>query len=421
MLNKLQSFISRHQLLRSGDRVVCAVSGGADSVALLFALYLLQEKLGITVTAAHFNHQLRGVESDRDEAFVRNLCDRLSIPLKTGTAQVKAGKKGLEAAAREARYAFLNTLDGKIATAHTANDNAETVLMHLVRGAGLKGLGGIALRNGRVIRPMLDITRKDVLAFLQEYHLSFVEDSSNRMDDFLRNRIRHNVLPLLEQENPRLSEGISATAQRLRQDEEYFQLQADMPLPDIPALRRMHPAVRSRVISHFLEENGVRESEAEHISLVERLIFSEKPSAKASLPGGLVVTRQYDALRCIRQIESLPLTELNCPGKVELPQCGVRITCQKATEINDSRNCFTVIPEGKMVIRPRQAGDRMRLYGGTKELKKLFVDHKIPAHHRMLIPVIADDCGILGVKGFGVNRDRLAYDDNSVCIRIEPI
>ena len=220
MLNKLQSFICGHQMICAGDRVVCAVSGGADSVALLFSLYLLREKLEFTLTAAHFNHGLRGEESQRDEEFVRGLCDRLDIPLQVGSAQVKAGEKGLEAAARDARYGFFYTLEGKIATAHTANDNAETVLMHLVRGTGLKGLGGIAPVRGRLIRPMLDITRNEVLAFLQEYNLSFVEDSSNGTDDFLRNRLRHNVFPLLEQENPRLAENMSAIAQRLRLDED---------------------------------------------------------------------------------------------------------------------------------------------------------------------------------------------------------
>ena len=421
MLSKLQNFISQHQMVCDGDRVVCAVSGGADSVALLFALYLLREKLNITVAAAHFNHGLRGEESQRDEDFVRNLCDRLDIPLQVGSAQVTPGKKGLEAAARDARYAFLNTLEGKLATAHTANDNAETVLMHLVRGTGLKGLGGIAPVNGRLIRPMLDITRNEVLAFLQEYNLSFVEDSSNQTDDFLRNRLRHNVIPLLEQENPRLAETMSATAQRLRLDEDYLSNQTHQQLPGVSVLRKLHPAIRSRTISNFLESNGIRESEGKHIALVEQLIFSEKPSARTSLPGGLMVMRQYDDLCCCREQEPLPVIELSCPGSVVLSQCGLEISCTKATGLCDTLQSFTVVPEGKIFIRPRQAGDSMRLYGGTKELKKLFIDRKIPAQYRLQIPVIADDGGVLGVNGFGVNRDRLAFNEDAVCIRIYTI
>ena len=188
MFESLLTMMRRYEMTQPGDRVVCAVSGGADSVALLFALYLLKEKLGITLEAAHFNHQLRGEESDRDEAFVRELCDRFDIPLHVGRGRVVAGKKGLEAAARDARYAYFETLPGKLATAHTADDNAETILMRLVRGTGLKGLGGISPVRGRIIRPMLLVTRQQVRAFLEEYCLSHGEDSSNGTDDFLRNR-----------------------------------------------------------------------------------------------------------------------------------------------------------------------------------------------------------------------------------------
>ena len=155
MQNKLYSFLRQQNMVQPGDTVICAVSGGADSVALLFAFYLLKDKLQITLEAAHFNHHLRGAESDGDEAFVKELCDRYDIPLHLGGAEVTAGKKGLEAAARDARYAFLQGLNGKIATAHTADDNAETVLMHLIRGTGLKGLGGISPVRGNIIRPML--------------------------------------------------------------------------------------------------------------------------------------------------------------------------------------------------------------------------------------------------------------------------
>ena len=158
MLNKLGAFIRQYELIQRGDTVICAVSGGADSMALLWAMYLIKDKMGIQLEAAHFNHGLRGAESDRDEQFVREFCQRFDIPLHVGKGQVRPGKKGLEAAAREARYAFLNTLPGKIATAHTADDNAETVLMHLIRGTGLKGLGGIAPVHGAVIRPMLRTT-----------------------------------------------------------------------------------------------------------------------------------------------------------------------------------------------------------------------------------------------------------------------
>ena len=158
-----------------------------------------------------------------------------------GAARVTAGKKGLEAAARDARYSYFSTLSGKIATAHTADDNAETVLMHLVRGTGLKGLGGISPVRGNLIRPMLGITRQEVLELLEEYHLAFVEDSSNGTDAFLRNRLRHHVVPLLKEENPRLAENLSAMALQLRRDEEALEAMtvADA---DVMTLRSMAPA-----------------------------------------------------------------------------------------------------------------------------------------------------------------------------------
>ena len=202
MLNKLTAFIRCYEMIKPGDTVVCAVSGGADSMALLWAMYLLRDKLKIQLSAAHFNHHLRGEESDRDEAFVADFCKGYGIEFVTGSGNVVPGAKGLEAAAREARYAFLRSLSGKVATAHTASDNAETVLMHLVRGTGLKGLGGVTPVNGNVIRPMLSITREEVLTFLAEYSIPYVEDSSNAGDAFLRNRLRHFVMPLLEKENP---------------------------------------------------------------------------------------------------------------------------------------------------------------------------------------------------------------------------
>lgn len=417
MLNKLLSFNRQYGLIRPGDRVIAAVSGGADSVALLFSLYLLRKKLGIELEAAHFNHHLRGAESDRDEAFVRDLCDRYGIRLHVGSAQVKPGKKGLEAAAREARYAFFSSLSGKIATAHTANDNAETVIMHMVRGTGLKGLGAIAPVRGNLIRPMLMHTRQDVLAFLEEYCLQYVTDSSNDSDQFLRNRIRHGVMPLLEGENPSLAQNLSAMALRLREDDRALDALAKMESPlSVTALRQMPSALRARALAAFLRSSGVKEPEAAHIALAEQLVFSDNPSAAANLPGGVTIRRQYDLL--VREEKAAPLEGilLSCPGTAEIPELGVRIVCEFAQGPVLNRDAFTVNPSGQMVIRSRQPGDQMRLQGGTKDLKKLFIDRKIPAAARASIPVIADDTGVLGVYGIGANLDRTG---DAVCIRFE--
>lgn len=416
MLNKLLSFLRRYDMVSEGDHVVCALSGGADSVAMLFAFYLLKEKLGIQLSAAHFNHHLRGEESDRDEAFVRAFCDRYDIPLAVGSSQVTAGKKGLEAAARDARYAFLRTLPGKIATAHTADDNAETVLMHLVRGTGLKGLGGITPVQGNLIRPLLSITRADVERFLQEYYVNHIEDSSNKTDVFLRNRIRHHVMPLLTAENPRLAENLSAMALRLRLDEEYLSQQANFEiLPTVEQLKALHSAQRSRVLEAFLRRSGVREPEESHILQVEALIFSEKPSAKAGFPGSVTIARNYDRLEVLTKENPLETVELK--DTLDLPQLGLRVTCAPAEKIINTPDTFTVYPRGAITLRPRQSGDTIRLPGGSRSLKKLFVDRKIPASQRDRIPVIADGQGVLGVYGIGTNLDRAAQEIPALTIR----
>ena len=419
MLNKIQEMLTRYQMVSPGDTVYCAVSGGADSMALLWGMYLLREKLKIHLAAAHFNHGLRGEESDEDEAFVRAFCRKYEITLAVGSGKVESGKKGLEAAAREARYRFFDTLPGKIATAHTADDNAETVLLHLIRGTGLKGLGAISPTMGNVIRPMLGITRQEVEAFLGEYFIPFRQDSSNDTDQFLRNRLRHHVMPLLKEENPRLAENLSAMALRLRQDEAALsQLSVQTDPGYVPQLREMLPAQRSRALETLLKQWGVREPEAEHIALAESLVFSDKPSAKACFPGNVTVSRNYDRLERLEDtVEPEPIL-LPCPGAMVLPQLGLRICCG-LDETEEGQDCFTVYPEGKLILRSRLPGDEITRNGGTKSLKKLFIDRKIPAQQRQRIPVLADDRGVLWVDGIGVNLARLKGTGQAVRIRIE--
>ncbi len=417
MLTKLLEQVRRYDMVHPGDTVVCAVSGGADSVSLLFAFYLLREKMGIHLEAAHFNHHLRGKESQRDEDFVRNLCDRFNIQLTVGGGEVRTGKKGLEAAAREARYGFFATLPGKVATAHTADDNAETVLMHLVRGTGLKGLGGIAPVNGKIIRPMLTVTRQEVLAFLEEYHLDHIRDSSNDGDDFLRNRLRHHVMPLLKEENPRFSENLSDMAMELRYDAR--ELEPEGELPPVSVLRQMGKALRSRYLEAFLKRNGVKEPERSHIRLAESLVFSGRPSARGNFPGGVTIQRCYDRLEVVPADCPLEEKELPCTGQMEIS--GYRICCYPAERIVNTENTFTVQPNGRMILRSRREGDSIRLSGGTKSLKKLFIDRKIPASQRPNVPVLADDTGILGVYSIGVHQDRVALRLPAVTISIEYI
>ena len=200
MKAEVARFCREEGLFSAGDRVVCALSGGADSMAMLWCLHSLQAGLGITVSAAHFNHRLRGAEADRDEAFVRAFCAGRGIALTVGSADVaqyaKDHGQSLEEAARECRYAFLRALPcDKLATAHTADDNAETVLLHLLRGSGLRGLCGIPPRRGSIVRPLLSVTREQVTAFLRAENIAWVEDSTNAEEFCTRNRLRRRVLP----------------------------------------------------------------------------------------------------------------------------------------------------------------------------------------------------------------------------------
>lgn len=420
MQNKLAVFLRQQNMLSPGDTLICAISGGADSVAMTFAFYLLKEQLGITLEAAHFNHHLRGEESDRDQKFVEDFCDGYGIPLHLGGGTITPGKKGLEAAARDARYAFLRALPGKVATAHTADDNAETVLMRMLRGTGLKGLGAIAPVSGNVIRPMLTITRQEVEAFLVEWSLSHVEDSSNGGDQFLRNRIRHRVMPLLYAENPRIGENLSRMALGLRLDEACLEEEAAFEQsPEVERLKAMMPALRRRWIARFLKEQGVREPEEVHILAVEGLLTATNPSARVDLPGNITIGRVYNRLARM-EAEQIPGgVELPCPGEAVFGT--YRIRCFPAEELRNDTATFTVVPQGAVLVRSRREGDSLRLTGGTKTLKKAFIDRKLPAAQRSGIPVLCDEAGLLGVYAIGVNRDRAAQSLPAVTITIERI
>ena len=406
MLSKLRAFVRQYDLIHPGDTVIAAVSGGADSIALLFALFLLREEWGITLEAAHFNHCLRGEESNRDARFVADFCAHYGIPLHMCSGNVVPGEKGLEAAARDARYRFLRSLPGKVATAHTADDNAETVLMRLLRGTGLKGLGAIAPVSGNVIRPMLSVTRREVEAFLEEYALAHIEDSSNGEDAFLRNRIRHRIMPLLYEENPRIGENLSSMALNLRLDEACLSRLASGPMPGIEELKSLPDAIRRRYLERFLKENGVREPEESHLLQAESLLFHWNPSASMNFPGGIVIAREYDRLVRLDSPEMLGNYTLEKETYVE--ELDLWVTVEDAISLEQGEHVFTVQPRGPLRLRARRSGDAIALSGGTRSLKKLFIDRKIPVSRRCRIPVVVDDDGILGVYGIGADRNRQA-------------
>ena len=257
------------------------------------------EALGVTVSAAHFNHRLRGAESDRDEAFVRKLCDDWGVPLAaaSGDAAARARETGesLEEAARNLRYTFFASLGQAVATAHTADDNLETMLLNFLRGTGLTGLGGIPPKRDFLVRPILCCTRQEVLAYLDAHRLPHVEDSTNAADDCVRNRLRHNVLPLLKAENPALAETALRTAQLLRQDDAFLDCLAETALQTASAgtmawrcdaLRAEPDAVRTRAVRAMLQTIHIPKLSHAHIEAVDRLLFTDDPSASPSPAAG---------------------------------------------------------------------------------------------------------------------------------------
>lgn len=415
MRNKLLSFIREQDMIRQGDTVVCAVSGGADSMALLWAMWLLKDTLQVEVQAAHFNHNLRGEESLRDEIFVKDFCDAHGIACHFGNGLVQTGEKGLEAAARNARYAFLQSLPGKIATAHTADDNAETMLMHLIRGTGLKGLGGIAPIRQNIIRPMLAVTRQEVLDFLAEHGIDHITDSSNDTDAFLRNRIRHHVMPLLKAENPSFAENISATALRLRQDEAALDHLAE-PTTDVAVLRQMALPVQTRALQKLLVSFGVKEPEGPHVDLLRRLVNSRNPSASGEFPGNITLARQYDRIVKLEEQPELGTYLLRCPGETVIPELGMKVICTDVCEA--AKESILVHVQGSLTLRSRREGDTITLQGGTKTLKKLFIDQKIPASRRGRIPVIADSEGVVAVLGIGPGQNRTEQPNCAIQIEL---
>ena len=395
-------------LFLRGGPVTAALSGGADSVAMLHLLLSLQEALGITVTAAHFNHRLRGAASDGDEDFCRRLCSRLGVPLLVGAGAVVSRSGGLEASAREARYRFLLSCPGTVATAHTADDNLETMLFRLARGTALRGLGGIPPRRGRIVRPILCLTREQVLGYLAEHRLPHREDATNHTDFCARNRIRHHAVPPLRAENPAAAAAALDAARALREDESFLQSLAGQLLCDArrdggwdaAALAAAARPVRLRALRQLLEEHRCREVNRRHLEAAERLLAAG-PSASLALPG-LTLRRQYGLLVCGTAPDGafVPFS-LAVPGRYPLPG-GRVLACDGPFPYGGEPGLCLAMP-GPYTVRSRQSGDTLRLSGGRKTLKKWMIDRKLPAAERDGLPVFV--CGGEVAAAWGVGVD----------------
>lgn len=422
-------------LFTAGDRVISAASGGTDSMALLWLLHTCREALGITVCAAHFNHCLRGAEADADEVFVRTFCEAHQIEFYAGRADVAAFAREngltLEEAARDKRYAFLFSLPGdKLATAHNADDNAETVLLHLLRGSGLRGLCGIAPARGKLVRPMLSFTRAEIVRFLTEEGIPWREDATNAEDDCLRNRLRHRVMPLLYDEAPDLRRKLLRQGEILRGEDELLDELAEELLESDGEGYRIAPilsapdALQKRALRLILREFLPQNAAQVHITALQALIRSDDPSAQADLPGGLTARRRYGTLRVSAQgtPPTFSETPLNVPGVTRLP--GLKITCvvtekdQKEgnTPFHFAVNCDMIATDA-LYLRPRRPGDRMRMDGGyTKTLKKLLIEQKVPRDEREKLPVLTDGRRVIAVLGLGVSADCRAQENGRALI-----
>ena len=420
-LCRVSDFAEKQGLLPRGSRVLVCISGGADSVALLHMLLSLVREREMTLFACHYNHSLRGPESDGDEAFVRSLCRRLEVPLEVGSGDVAARARerglGIEECAREMRYEFFDRAAAAfgcdaIATAHNADDNLETLVFHLARGSGLKGLGGIPPRRGNIVRPLLCLTRAEIEEYLRENGLAHREDSTNASDDYARNLIRHRVLPVLRELNPRASEAALRTSLLLRKDEEFLNGMAAELIGGRDYLSAAELASCPEPVAlRAVRQLGGEGMSAGHVRSVLALAAGPDPSGSVNIPGA-VCRREYDRLFFERPEAApegfKPFTI--APGQqAEIPALGLTVTCETVTapaEINKSFTTFlfkTASLCGIMTIRPRNTGDGIRLSprSGRKSLKKLFIEKKIPSRRRALVPVVSDDMGVLAVYGIG--------------------
>jgi len=427
---RIFEFLKKHNMICSGGLVLVAVSGGIDSMCLLDFLRTHEARLEMKCAAAHFNHALRGEESKRDQEFVREYCAKRQIPFYTETGDVKAAaaKKGMgiEETAREMRYEFLyRTADlagaDRIATAHTADDNIETVIMNVTRGTGIKGLSGIPPVRGRIIRPWLLVSRNQIEEYAEKNSVPFEEDSTNADDIYTRNKIRHQVIPVLKGINPDLCGAVSSMTELVSTDSDYLDALAGERFPgteggdirmSVQELLDMPRPVMNRVIR--LASSGLNaESGFNHLSGILRILEGANPSGRISLGNGCVARREYgeivfsasgEAENGFKPVEIIP------GDTVFIPELGFRIVCEQVFGKNySSFNTFLFKTSeicGKMSVRPRMTGDKIAISGrnGTKSLKKLMIDAKIPRDRRNKIPVFADESGVIAVYGFGVGK-----------------
>jgi tRNA(Ile)-lysidine synthase len=455
-------YIRERKLLKPGDRVAVAVSGGADSVALLRVLLELQTELGIVLVVAHFNHELRGEESDGDEHFVADLARQHDLPFFAGRADVRlhsiAKNLSLEHAARDLRYRWLCSLAVEqqldaVATGHTLDDQAETVLMKFLRGSGTRGLAAIRptmmLDHLPVVRPLLEISRHEIEQYLRSIDQPWREDHTNRDIKLTRNRIRHELLPILERDyNPNIRHVLSETAEIALSEEDYWrdhtsklasrwhQKERRLRLHDhegAAGFLSAGIAVQRRALKHFLEWHGIT-VDFHHVEAARMSALGD--GSMASLPGGWQARRQGDWLELLAPTSAFekPATTqpwlhlLHVPGRCDIPEAGISIEAVVISADFASLeppgsllNAADIGPE--LIIRNWQPGDRFHPAHSAAEdkLKRLFSRKRIPAAQRPQWPVALSGSQIVWVHKFPAAHGRAWVQGAGPAVRIDVV
>lgn len=433
--NRVLEWCKNNNLINSGDTIICGVSGGADSIAMLIILNKLSKYLNINVEVAHFNHCIRGEESDRDAKFVEDYCKDNNITYHYGYGDVIGYAKehglGTEEAARILRYEFLEGIkpsqDTKVATAHHADDNLETVIMKIIRGTGINGLCGIPPKRGSIIRPLLCLTRDEIMEYLDKNGVEHVEDSTNASDDYLRNRIRHNVLPILREENPDVSVNTVNMCYLLKRDNTTLEKWANdivdkatikLHTYNANVIKELSDGNVEHCIHAIMKRENLEEFSQTNVISIAKLIYCNKVYEGVKCKNGVMVVLDHGELIIY---DKKSYEESKCQDKVhlelnsEIVFNGYKIRYEEYEgEIPadfDKKHEFYIDSDktdGQLVVRTRENGDKLVLNAGTKTLGKIFTERKIPYYIREKLPVISDDKGVVAVCDIGASLTKLA-------------
>lgn len=441
LLNKVGKTVLKYRMLSSADKVLVAFSGGPDSLALLYVLLELRDKYELSIHVAHLNHMLRGEESERDEHRAEEVCKKLGLPYTIARENVDSlRKKGesLEESARRVRYQFLTTTAQKVkapkvAVGHTRDDLVETVLMRIIRGTGEEGLAGIPgtrelAPDIKIIRPLLEVNRKEIEEYLRRKDIEPTKDSSNLNTDVFRNRVRHQLIPYLQKYNPQVKESLFRLAKTFRQNEEYFQheiisILQRIALPSSGGLRinvkelLSYPEfLQYRVLREAIKKVGhdLKDIGSIHLEEIYKIIRSRKANLVYDLPHRLEVCKEYNYLKISPQ-KTRKLVRyqycLNLGEELFIPeiQRSLCINWGKLSQTNygDPRVVFMDADKVRfpLTVRNRRVGDCFHPLGlkGRKKLKDFFIDEKIPLGERERIPLLISGKDIVWVVGYRIS------------------